>query len=152
MKGLSSRFHLAVGMTALVVSVLLLALHFGLVPDRDQAVRAGRLALAESVALGSAELVDDEDESRLRRLLRLVVRRNPELLSIGIRQADGELWASTGDHVVQWRAPAAGTSTETQVVLPILRESQRWGQAELRYTPLHAALRVGPARVASRSS
>ena len=144
MKGLSSRFHLAVGMTALVVSVLLLALHFGLVPDRDQAVRAGRLALAESVALGSAELVDDEDESRLRRLLRLVVRRNPELLSIGIRQADGELWASTGDHVAQWRAPAAGTSTETQVVLPILRESQRWGQAELRYAPLHAASAWGP--------
>jgi len=137
MRRLSSRFHLAVGLTALVVSVLLLALHLGLVPDREAALREGRLALAESVALGSAALIDigDEDE-RLERLLAQAVKRNPSLRSIGVRNADGDLHVAIGGHADRWRAPVAGISTPTQIVLPILEDTRRWGQAELLFAPL----------------
>ena len=68
MKRLSSRFHLALGMSALVVTLLLAALFVGLVPDRDGAVRAGRTALAESVAalLRNPVLLDQQRAAALR--------------------------------------------------------------------------------------
>ena len=69
MKGFSSRFHLALGLSSLVASVLLLALYFGLVPDRDGAVRAGRQALAEAVAIASTAVMDEQEDSKLRNLL-----------------------------------------------------------------------------------
>ncbi len=137
MKGLSTRFHLALGLSSLVVTVLLLALNVGLVPDRDGALRAGRQSLAEAVAAGSTALMDDEDDTRLRRLLAFVAQRNPELLSLGVRRADGTLAVQVGDHEQGWAPPADAVSTETQLVLPILQGTERWGRVELRFVPLH---------------
>jgi PAS domain S-box-containing protein len=139
MKGLSSRFYLAVGLSSLVVSVMLLALYIGLVPDRDGALRAGRISLAESVSVSSTALMDDEDDSRLRNLLGFILRRNPQLLTIGLRRADGALLLEVGDHQEAWQAQLARVSSDTQIIVPILRGSERWGVAELRFAPLHAA-------------
>jgi len=143
MKGLSSRFHLALGLSLLIVSVMLVALHLGLVPDRDAAVRDGRLALAESLAMSSTMLLDqqnedeDADTSRLARLMAFAVRRNPTLLSVGLRRADGSLAATTGDHST-WRTAATLASNETQITVPIAQGGDNWGRAELRFEPLHA--------------
>ena len=141
MKGLSSRFHLAFGLSALVVSVLLLALNFGLVPDREAALRAGRQALAEAVGASTTALMDDEDDTRLRRLLAFIKRRNPELLSIGLRRAEGNLALQVGEHAGGWTGPdanAPAVSTDTQLLLPILQGTQAWGWLELRFAPLRA--------------
>jgi PAS domain S-box-containing protein len=141
MKGLSSRFHLALGLASLIVSVMLLALHFGLVPDRDGAVREGRLALSETVAMGITTLLeraDDSDDTDLRvaRLLGFTVRRNPALLSAGLRRADGELQVVAGDHT-PWMSTASKQSTEAQITVPIRQGERSWGQAELRFAALH---------------
>jgi PAS domain S-box-containing protein len=138
MKHLSSRFHLAVGLSSLVLSVLLLALYFGLIPDRDAAVRAGRVALAEAVAASSTALMDEQQDSKLRNLLAFIARRNPQLLSVGLRRADGVLLIEHGEHGAVWRAPRAGVSRDTQIVVPILHGAARWGHAELHFAPLHA--------------
>ena len=139
MKGFSSRFHLALGLSSLVASVLLMALYFGLVPDRDGAVRAGRLALAEVVAAASTAVMDEQEDSKLRNLLGFIARRNPELQSIGLRRADGVVLVQVGEHEATWRAPRAGGSTDAQLVVPILQGSARWGHAELRFVPLQSA-------------
>ena len=139
MKGFSSRFHLALGLSSLVASVLLLALYFGLVPDRDCAVRAGRLALAEAVAIASTAVMDEQEDSKLRNLLGFIARRNPELQSVGLRRADGVLLVQVGEHEATWQAPRAGVSTDAQLVVPILQGTARWGHAELRFVPLQSA-------------
>jgi PAS domain S-box-containing protein len=146
MKGLSSRFHLALGLCSLVVSLLLLALNFGWLPERESATRQGRVALAESVAIGASLLLDDADAvdgPRLRTLLGFVARRNNELLSIALRRADGRLLASVGEHT--WQAPGAdGSSTAPgQMSVPILQNRSAWGQAELRFVPLPSEGRWG---------
>ena len=139
MKGFSSRFHLALGLSSLVASVLLLALYFGLVPDRDGAVRAGRLALAEAVAIAATAVMDEQEDSKLRNLLGFIARRNPELQSVGLRRADGVLLVQVGEHEATWQAPRPGVSNDARLSVPILQGTARWGHAELRFVPLQSA-------------
>jgi PAS domain S-box-containing protein len=152
MKGLSSRFHLALGLSSLVVSLLLLALNFGGVPDREAATRQGRVALAESLAIGASLLLDDADAvdgPRLRTLLGFVARRNAELQSIALRRADGSLLVSVGEHAGAWQQAAASTAADAsatapgQMTVPILQNRSPWGQAELRFVPLPSEGRWG---------
>jgi PAS domain S-box-containing protein len=138
MKRLSSRFHLALGMSALVVTLLLLALFAGLVPDRDGAVRAGRTALAESVAVSATVLLADEDDSRLSQVLGFIVSRHPELVSIGVRRADGQMLLVAGDRNERFDAAANGASTDTHLRVPLLHEGRTWGHAELLFRPVQA--------------
>ena len=154
MKGLSSRFHLALGLSSLVVSLLLLALNLGWVPDREDATRRGRVALAEAVAVGSSLLLDEadaEDGPRLRSLLGFIVRRNPELLSLALRRSDGSLMLAVGEHAKAWRNPVAGAASDVnttiaaagQMTVAILRGRNAWGRAELRFEPLPSEGRWG---------
>ena len=147
MKGLlSSRLHLALGLSSLVVSLLLLALNLGWLPDRDEAVRRGRIALAESVAVGSSLLLDEPeaaDGPRLRTLLSFMVRRNPELLSVGLRREDGNLLIAVGAHAGSWRADAENAQAAGQMTVPILQQRAPWGRVELRFEPLPTEGRWG---------
>ena len=134
---LSSRAHLTLGLGLLLLSVMLLAQFAGLAPDRDAAVRSGRVALAESVAISGTALLERNDVQGLQQVLQLVARRNPALRSIGMRSAEGDLVAATGSHTQSWRPRPDGLSTETQIVVPILRQGLPWGSAELHFQPLH---------------
>ena len=169
---LSSRFHLALGLSSLVVTLLLTALFAGLLPDRDAALRAGRTSLAEAVGVAATALLAAEpaahdaqahaealaearadalankqdalpdSEPRLQQVLGFIVGRNPELLSIGLRSADGQLIVQAAataapGHVFGLAADAA--STETHVRVPLLHEGTTWGHAELHFTPIEGA-------------
>ena len=137
MKRLSSRFYLALGLSALVVTALLLALFAGLLPDRDGALRNSRTALSEAVAVSVTVLLSDEDDTRIRQVMDFVVKRNPSLRSIGLRSADGQLRLRAGDHPEQAAGPADGSSTETHVRVPLLHQGGVWGHAELYFAPLN---------------
>ncbi|WP_052736531.1 hybrid sensor histidine kinase/response regulator [Aquincola tertiaricarbonis] len=144
MKRLSSRFHLALGLASLVVSLLLGALWLGLVPDREAALRAGRVTLAETLAMGVTTLLSEQAEEaeadpRVSRLLGFALRRNPALLSIGLRRDDGTLALAVGPHEA-WQPLAAGAATDTQIEVPIAEGARAWGRAELRFEPLRSPL------------
>jgi PAS domain S-box-containing protein len=136
LKRLSSRFHLALGMSALVVSLLLCAMFAGLLPDRAAALRAGRTVLAETVGVSAAAMAHEDEAGRLQQVLDFVVSRNPELLSIGLRQSDGQLAVQAGRVEHQFADAPPGRSTETHVRVPLLRAGELWGHAELRFTPI----------------
>ncbi len=134
MGSLKARTYIALGQTLLVVSVLLIAVFLGLVPDRLGAQREGRAALAEAIAANSAGLVVQDDIHRLEATLRLVVERNADILSSAVRQVDGQTVVTIGDHA--WRALPGDLSTDTQIQIPIWSGKEKWGQVELRFTPL----------------
>jgi len=135
MRWLSTRTYVSIGLCGVTASVLLVLAFFGFIPDRISAVREGRAALAEVTAAASTALITNQDLRGLGAALHLMIDRNPDLQSVGIRRDDGTLVLSAGDHAA-WQIGTGDHSTEDQVKVPILAGSDRWGQAELRFQPL----------------
>ena len=137
MRRLSARSHIGLGQTSLVITLLLVAFFVGLVPDRVGALRDGRIALAEAIAVNSAGLIVQEDLPTLTATLKLMVARNADLLSVAVRPVGGEAVVTIGDHA--WPELTDGLSTDRQILVPIWSGKERWGQVELRFAPLTAS-------------
>ncbi|MDX1434900.1 MAG: ATP-binding protein, partial [Gammaproteobacteria bacterium] len=134
MFNLSARTHIAMGQAFLIVTLMLTAALLGLVPDRLGAIRQGRATLAESIALSSSGHIVSQDLDRLRATLRLIVERNDDILSAAVRNAEGKEIVTIGDHA--WRQDSGSYSTDEQIHVPIWSAKKKWGQVELRFTPL----------------
>ena len=115
----TAKFKVAMGQTGLITSILLVALLLGLVPDRTGAIRQGRAALAESVAINISGHVARSTPSQLKSDLDLIVERNSDLLSAAVRREAGRSVAVTGDHEEHWQVMSGEYSTESQVQIPI---------------------------------
>ncbi len=136
MKTLSPKSRIAFGQIGLLTTVLLVASFLGLIPDRLSAVRDGRAALAESIAANSSALITQRDMWRLEGILRLVVERNEDLLSAALRTETDRLIVAVGDHERHWRDDNSDLSNNTQVEVAIWAGRTKWGQVELRFSPL----------------
>ena len=134
LKKLSAKSQIALGQSGLIVTVLLLAVMLGLVPDRIGAVREGRAALAEALAANSSAFLTYSDLRRIKANLELVAERNDDVLSAGLRRADGSLALEVGEHVGTWQILAGELSTDSQLVIPIHTGEDQWGSLELRFT------------------
>jgi PAS domain S-box-containing protein len=139
---LSAKSHIALGLTFLLVSLVLVAFYLGLIPDRLGAVRAGRAALAESIAANTSVFISQSDLRRLEATLRFVVARNPDILSAALRRSDGQIVVKIGEHDRYWRQMDEH-STDSQVQVPIWAGKQKWGMLELRSQPLTVAAWYG---------
>ena len=133
---LSAKSRIALGQTGLMVSLVLTAAFLGLIPDRHSAVLEGRAALAEVLAVNSSMLISESDLRRLQIELELVVSRNADLRSAGVRAVNGELMVIAGDHEERWTEMPGEFSTDAQVRVPILAGRDAWGQVELQFRPL----------------
>lgn len=136
MRKLSAKAHISLGLAFLVVSVLLVAAFVGLIPDRAAAVREGRVMLAESIAASSAEMASHGEVQWLAPALRLLVKRNDEILSAALRTSYGELAVEVGSHAGKWTLDSSNPSTDVQIQVPILAGDKTWGQLELRFRPI----------------
>jgi signal transduction histidine kinase/HPt (histidine-containing phosphotransfer) domain-containing protein/ActR/RegA family two-component response regulator len=116
------------------VSLLLVALLLGLVPDQRNAIRKGRATFAEAVALNASSITSSSDIQRLETIFAFIGERNPDLLSVGILRADSKYVVLIGDHEDLWQPMIGGFSSDTQVRVPIYSGDQKWGQLELRFT------------------
>jgi PAS domain S-box-containing protein len=132
----STRTYIALGLASIVSTALLASSFFGLIPDRVAAQRDGRLALVEAAAAGSTALLSSNDPRSVEALLRFVVNRNDQLLSVALRADDGKVPLSIGDHLSQWVPPETGRSASGQISVPVFARSQPWGQLEFRFKPL----------------
>jgi diguanylate cyclase (GGDEF)-like protein/PAS domain S-box-containing protein len=126
--------RLTLGLVAMSVSlVMALDLAFDVIPDRATAERAFRQRFAESLAVQVASLTESADERTLGKTLQLVATRNPEVLSVALRQAAGYIVAQRGDHARHWIAPETGRSTLDHVRVPIHSGRDRWGDLEIAF-------------------
>ncbi|TFY99276.1 PAS domain-containing hybrid sensor histidine kinase/response regulator [Ramlibacter henchirensis] len=138
MKLLNTRTYIALGLASIVSTVLLAASFLGLVPDRNGAIRAGHVALAESVAASSAAFLNSSDPARVQELLRFIQTRNDDLQSIGLRSREGRLLLTTGDHARHWLPVESGRVPDSQIQVMLFAGNQPWGQLEMRFAPLTA--------------
>ena len=138
MKFLSAKSRIAMGQVGLLISLLLAASFFGLIPDQAKTAREGRSSLAEAIAANSSLLVTKDDIKRLEGILQLVVQRNDDLLSAALRTEAGFLVATVGPHKDLWRETDSKFSTDSHVQVPIWAGQTRWGRVELRFSELKA--------------
>ena len=138
MKILGTRTYITLGLVSLVSTVLLAASFFGLVPDREAAVRDGRVALAEALAASATAILGSADPRPLEEVLRFVQKRNPDLRTVGLRTRDGRLVVATGDHAREWVPIASGGARDAQIQVNLQAGGEPWGQLELRFEPLVA--------------
>ncbi len=135
MKGFSTKAYLAIGLSFLVASIVMASAFVGVFPDRGIAVREGRTALAELAAVNSTAAIVPEGAPRVEAMLKFMTERNKDIISAGVRRADGTLVASAGNHADVWKPLANDHSTDRQLQVPILAKSERWGQLELYFQP-----------------
>ena len=99
----SARSRLNFGLTSTVVSVVLIALNIGIMPDYRNVAMHGRAQLCEAIAANSSAVVRQRDLRRLQAIIDLIVERNADIHSAAVRRADGRLVAEAGNHQSLWK-------------------------------------------------
>jgi PAS domain S-box-containing protein len=138
MRKLNVKHRVVIGLVGLTLSLVMLAFMFGIVPDRESAVRDGRAALAEAVALHSTMAVMSSNLQHLEADYKLLAERNADLLSVALRRQDGQILTATDGHADHWQDMGGEYSTDAQVQVPIWAEGGKWGTLELRFKALDA--------------
>jgi len=133
---LNAKTHIAMGLAFLVVTLLLAAVSLQLVPDRMGAIRESRATLAETIAINSSALIVKNDFKVLKLILGVIVKRNDDIVSAAIRHTSGKAIVTIGDH--EWIEDDGEHSTDSHLKVPIWSGEKKWGQMEMRFTPLTA--------------
>jgi len=136
MNWVSTRMRISIGLACLTLSVLLLSMLIGVMPDRERAVLDGRRTLCEAIAVNSSIMVSQQDLARLKAVLKVAAERNPDILSAALRRDDGKLLVEVGNHSTQWKPLDDKHSIDTQVQVPIHAGGKRWGNVEIRFRPV----------------
>lgn len=136
MKRFSATIRIAFGLTSLSVSLLLAADWLGIIRDDAPAIMRGRSRLCESVAVDLSLFASRSEKDSMETSLRAIAKRNPEIISIGLRRADGEVLVDVGDHTAEWRDTPDGKSTETNMRVPIVSGNETWGTVEVLFEPI----------------
>lgn len=134
MKKLSAKFHLALGLTSIVMTLLLSATMLNMIPDRKQAVLAGRVALAESIASSSTLFLGKKDYTSITTNLEFVLSRNNDLLAATIKREQDEKPLVFGEESAADLNINTNQSTPSTMVLPILEGDQTWGEIALFFS------------------
>lgn len=134
MKKLSAKFHLALGLTSIVMTLLLSATMLNLIPDRQKAVLSGRVSLAESIASSSTLFLSKKDYSSIQSNLEFVMSRNDDLLAATVSRSKDDVPLLIGDESAIDPNYDAEVSTPSTLVLPILEGDKEWGKIALFFT------------------
>ncbi len=135
---ISTATRLSFGLVALTLSVIYAAQLLGVYPDPSKPILEGRLRLCRSIGAHCADVVGRPDGIKsLESYLPLLISKNPEVVSAGIRSANGELLVQTGDHESNWQATESEESTPTHVRIPILHDGEPWGTIEVHFQSIY---------------
>ena len=142
--GLGPIVRISFGLVALLVSLLMLAdLVFGLLPDRDDALRRTRQRVAENLSVQIIALLESGNDKLLASTLQQVLARDADLRAVTIRRVDGSTLLRRGTPDPRAGATArvdagqgrGSASTTDQLRVPIHAGQRLWGEIELQFAP-----------------
>lgn len=129
--------RISLGIVALSTSLLLLAdTVFGIFPDPNAAVIESRLDLSESLGVQYTSMVSADRLPEMRAAMESLVNQRADILSLSLVAHDGKQLAATSEHAALWRPTLDSRSTPTQIQVPILRGTERWGTLQIRFDEL----------------
>ena len=127
MKRVSTTLLITLSLVGIVISSVLLSNALGLMPDDEQAVVAGRLALCESIGMSCSQAVGRRDVRMLEATLEHLVGRNDSILAARVQSARGTDLAKAGDQ----KRFASGRTDVARV--PIMSSGREWGAVEIAF-------------------
>lgn len=127
----------------MTLSLLLAAQGLGVIPNPAEATLKGRKQLCETLAIQCSMAAQRGEVTEIESSSKFIAERNPDIVSLGLRRADGELLVKVGDHEQSWKKADANKSTPTHVRVPILEDDKRWGTLEVVFKPLSAGGFIG---------
>ena len=136
MKFFTAKSRIALGQVFLLVSVMLTAVNLGIVPNRREAILAGRATLCEAIAVNASMLVQEKKINRLDTMLTTVVLRNEDVLSAGVVRQDSSIVVDVHNHHENWAWDDTANSIDTHVQVPIRNSTESWGAVQLRFKPV----------------
>jgi signal transduction histidine kinase/CheY-like chemotaxis protein/HPt (histidine-containing phosphotransfer) domain-containing protein len=125
--------RISIGLASITLSIVFAAHALGLLPDRDSGVIEGRKTLCEAEAVLCSLAARRGDLADARAALLALLQRDPDVLSAGVRAADGQLVVEAGDHVHHWGQGPGAVSTPTHMHVPVTLHDGTQGAVEIRF-------------------
>ncbi len=136
-KVLTTQVRLAFGLALTVLSLVFVSQMVGILPDHNQPIMAARKLQTETLAMTSSAIAESGmDLKAFQKTLKNTKNRVDDVLSIGLRDPQGELIISIGDHLSVWTEPQDGKSNDRFMFVPVFRGKEKVAQLELCFTPL----------------
>jgi len=144
---LSNITRINLSIILLCITAVQVAALIGFVPDERLLSEERRSQQCRLLATQITDAVARQERRKADQALRLFSELNGDLVSVGVRQSRGDLWASVGDHERQWlnRAMDGGDGCYR---VPIRERNREWGGIEFKFQPLY----VGHNRFISNTS
>ena len=127
-------------------SVLFTAVCIGLVPNSYKTELDARAKLCESLAIQFCVGTQEKQIDIFNAFAPIIVKRDPDILSVAIRKTDGYLVAATDNHTFFWKDVSANRSTETHIQVPVFVNDERYGTIEVCFTALNSNWLIGSIR------
>ena len=130
--------RVSLGFALVVISIILVSDMLGMIPDPGKAQLEGRQKLAETLAVQYSIAATRNNYDVITSSMKMLVDRNEDVVSAGLRNTYGELLAVAGDHRNLWEEIEDGSSTRLQMQVPIFKDRQlrsKWATVELRFAP-----------------
>jgi diguanylate cyclase (GGDEF)-like protein/PAS domain S-box-containing protein len=129
-----SSVFISAGIACAGMTVLVAAMHVGIIPTQRNVALSERKIIAEQLAVNCTLYDLQKSAAPARRLLEEAVRRNDQIVSGAIRRSDGRVLVEVGEHP---RGSGDGMrSTSELVKVPIQSNGKMWGALELGFVPL----------------
>jgi len=125
--------RIAFAMAMWTATVLLSLRMLGYLDDGLEREIEHRTRLCETVAIACSQLVSSQGDVTPQVLMETLKHRNPEILSVGFRLANGELSNFVGDHETHW-CQVKGQSVNG-ILVPVLRGNEQYAQIEAAFEP-----------------
>ncbi len=124
--------RISAGLASITLILLLSAHGFGLVPDRRGAVEDGRKAQCDQLAVQASWAARQGNLPAFKAVLMTLKKRNGEILSAGVRAADGRLLVETGAHAHHWGSQGRAAPSASHLRAPLNVGDRRWA-LEVRF-------------------
>ena len=131
-----ARARVVLGLVLLLVAALLAAVALGIMPSDRQALVSGRSKLCEAAAVQCSAYIGRGEIAKLRGSFEPMLRRDEDVLSAGIRRADGTIAIEFGNHASRWSDANCDETPNSRLIVPIWSGTDRWGELEARFRPL----------------
>ena len=132
---LSPSTSITLGLVSLIlVLYTFLDVFVGLVPNEEQTIRQVHDQVSSNLALELGTLLRAGQTDTLTQVMRNIQSHDDDILSIGIRDANGKLIAQSGIHWKLWIPPPENRSTINRVRVPLFDKKHKlWVTVEVNF-------------------